>query len=327
LVRSRSSARKAALATGPWTIERWVEYGARRLRAARVAFGHGTLTARDEAAYLTLHVLGLPLDDVESVRARRLSEPQLQRVAALFARRIRERRPAAYLTGEAWLGDFKFYVDERAIIPRSYNAELLHEDLAPWIPDPGRIRSALDLCTGSGCLAILLAHAFPRARIDAADISSAALAVARINVRNYRLDHRIHLIKSDIFSAIREKRYDLIISNPPYVRTALMRRLPSEYRCEPPEALDAGADGLSFVYRILCTARRFLKPGGLLVVEVGHNRARVERAYPRVAFTWAETSGGEDCVFLLSCDQLPADRGRAAGPARPRGRDGTSGRA
>jgi ribosomal protein L3 glutamine methyltransferase len=254
------------------------------------------------------------------------------RVTALFARRIRERKPAAYLTGEAWLGDSRFYIDERALVPRSFIADLLREDLAPWIPDPGRIRTVIDLCTGSGCLAILLAHAFPRARIDAADISSGALAVARINVRKYRMSGRIRLIQSDMFSALRGKRYDLIISNPPYVRAAVMRRLPLEYRAEPVLALAGGADGLDFVHPIVRTARRHLNPGGLLVVEVGHNRRRVEHAYPGVAFTWPETSGGDDCVFLLSRAQLPGsdqeeDRAGASGNARRRGRDGTSARA
>lgn len=251
---------------------------------------------------------------------------------ALFSRRIRERRPAAYLTHEAWLGDFRFYIDERVLVPRSFIADLLREDLAPWIPDRGGIRTALDLCTGSGCLAILLAHAFPHARIDAVDISPGALAVARINVREYRMSGRIRLAQSDMFSALRGKHYDLIISNPPYVRPAVMRRLPPEYRAEPVVALAGGADGLDLVRLIVRTARRYLNPGGLLVVEVGHNRRRVERAYPGVAFTWPETSGGDDCVFLLSREQLPrphqpGNRAVASGNARPRGRDGTSGRA
>jgi ribosomal protein L3 glutamine methyltransferase len=251
---------------------------------------------------------------------------------ALFSRRIRERRPAAYLTHEAWLGDFRFYIDERVLVPRSFIADLLREDLAPWIPDRGAIRTALDLCTGSGCLAILLAHAFPHARIDAVDVSAGALAVARINVREYRMSGRIRLVQSDMFSALRGKRYDLIISNPPYVRPAVMRRLPPEYRAEPVVALAGGADGLDLVRLIVRTARRHLNPGGLLVVEVGHNRRRVERAYSGVAFTWPETSGGGDCVFLLSREQLPrphqlGNRAVASGNARRRGRDGTSGRA
>lgn len=315
------------MATRRWTIGRLVEHEARRLRAARVVFGHGTLTARDEAAYLALHALHLPLDDLAGVYGRRLTRSQVGQVQALITRRIGERRPAAYLTGEAWLGDFRFHVDERVIIPRSYVAELLREDLAPWIPVPAAIKTVLDLCTGSGCLAILLAHAFPRAKIDATDFSPAALQVARINIAAYRMGERIRRVQSNLFSAVRGKRYDLIVSNPPYVRTAVMRRLPPEYRCEPVQALDAGIDGLKFVHRILSAARSHLNPGGLLVVEVGHNRARVERAYPDVNFTWAETSGGDGCVFLLSRDQVPAGRGRATAPARLRGRDGTSARA
>ena len=196
-----------------------VRLGARRFHAARLTFGHGTTNARDEAAYLTLHALGMPLD-AAAILDRQVDSAEARRVLDQFARRIRERRPAAYLTQEAWLGGFRFYVDERAIVPRSHVAGLLRDNLAPWIPDRQAIRSILDLCTGSGCLAILLAHSFPGARIDAADISPAALAVARINVGKYRLGNRIRLIKSDMFSALGGKHYDVIVSNPPYVTTA-----------------------------------------------------------------------------------------------------------
>ena len=289
----------------PATVGGLVHHGARSFRAARLAYGHGTSNARDEAAYLTLHALELPLDAAARVFARRVTPSAAARVMRLFERRIRSRKPAAYLTGEAWLGDFRFHVDQRAIVPRSHIADLLHSRLAPWVPEAGRVRTALDLCTGSGCLAILAAHAFPRARIDATDISAAALAVARINVRQHRLRDRVRLIRSGGFAALRGKRYDLIVSNPPYVTDAAMHRLPREYRCEPRIALAGGGDGLDIVRVILAQAARHLRPGGLLVVEVGDGRRRAEKAYPRLPFTWLDTGGGGD-VFLLAREQLAA---------------------
>lgn len=279
--------------------------GTRRFRAAGLAFGHGTTNARDEAAYLTLHALKLPLDAARGAFARRVGPRAARHVLNLFERRIRERKPAAYLTREAWLGGLRFYVDERVIVPRSHIAGLLLDRLDPWISDPAGVRTALDLCTGSGCLAILLAKSFLRSRIDAADVSSEALAVARVNVRRYRLGRRIRLVESDVFSALRGKRYDLIVCNPPYVTTRSMRRLPREYRHEPRAALAGGKDGLVIVQRILRAASRHLYPGGHLVVEVGAGRNAVERACPRLQFTWLDTDGGGD-VFLLTRGQLEA---------------------
>ena len=281
-----------------------VRHGARSFRAAGLSFGHGTTNALDEAAYLTLHALKLPLGELGPHLDAQPTARQVSRVLKLFERRIKERRPAAYLAREAWLGEFRFYVDERVIVPRSYIAELLRDDLAPWISKPSMVRAALDLCTGSGCLAILAAHSFGRAKIDAADISRDALRVARRNVAFYGLQSRIRLVESDLFSALVGRRYDLIVSNPPYVRAAVMRRLPREYRHEPHLALAGGSDGLDSVRLILNDARDHLNPGGLLVMEAGHNRARIERAFPRLAFTWANTSGGDDCVFLLAREQL-----------------------
>jgi ribosomal protein L3 glutamine methyltransferase len=286
------------------TIGALVRYGARRFRRARLAFGHGTGSARDEAAWLVLHALDLPPDAGAGLFTRPVSWGAARRVLALFERRIRSRKPAAYLTREAWLGDFPFYVDERVAVPRSHIAGLLRERLAPWISGRRAPRSILDLCTGSGCLAILLAHCFPGARIDAADVSVRALSVARINVRRYRLGRRVRLVKSDAYSALRGKRYDLIVSNPPYVTTSAMRRLPREYRQEPPLALAGGHDGLDVVRRILLGAAAHLHPDGFLVVEVGSGRRRLERAFPQIAFTWPETAAG-DSVFLLEREQLP----------------------
>jgi ribosomal protein L3 glutamine methyltransferase len=300
------------------TLRDLLRYAIRRLKAAGVSFGHGTLNASDEAAYLVLHALQLPPDR----RAAFPDAPVLPaaRAAALdlIERRVRERVPAAYLTREAWLGDFRFYVDERVIVPRSFIAELLREDLAPWIANPDAVRRALDLCTGSGCLAILLAHAFPAARIDAADDSAPALAVARRNVRDYGLGKRIALVRSNLFAQLRARRYDLIVTNPPYVTAASMKALPAEYRAEPRRALAGGGDGLDFVRRIVAAAPSHLEPGGLLVVETGHNRPAVEAAFPTLPLTWVETSAGDDCVFVATREELAARP--APPPARPRAR-------
>jgi ribosomal protein L3 glutamine methyltransferase len=284
----------------------------RRLKAARVSYGHGTTNARDEAAWLVLHALKLPLDVLDPHLERMLTAAEAKRVRALVDERIRTRKPAAYLTHEAWLGEYSFYVDERVIVPRSYIAELLRENLSPWIAAPARLRSALDLCTGSGCLAILAALTFPRAHVDASDVSADALKVARRNVTRYAMRERLDLLKSDLYGALAGRTYDLILSNPPYVSAAVMRSLPLEYRREPALALAGGRDGLDLVRRILAHATDHLNPGGVLVVEVGHNRARVEKAVPHLPLVWAETSGGDDCVFVITREALEAQA-----PPRP----------
>ena len=272
------------------------------MRLAGLRFGHGTRNAREEAAWLLAHALRLSHEEFARSANHELTARERRKVLRLTEERVRTRKPLAYLIREAWLGEHRFYVDERVVVPRSFIAELLRDRLRPWISQP--IHRALDLCTGSGCLAILLALAFPRARIDATDISRAALAVARKNVRAYRLGRRVKLARADLFSGIGRHRYDLIVANPPYVGAAAMRKLPPEYRREPRIALAGGADGLAFVRRILDRAAEFLRPGGWLVVEVGHNRRRVERAFPRIPFIWVEVSGGDDCVFLLSHEGL-----------------------
>ncbi len=290
-----------------------------RFRRARLAFGHGTTNAWDEAVYLVLHALKLPPDRLTPFLARKVTVAERERALHLIGERIRRRVPAAYLTREAWLGDARFYVDERVIVPRSYLAELLHARLAPWIAQPARIKQALDLCTGSGCLAVVLARMFPAARVDAVDISPAALAVARRNVAVYRLQRRVRLLQSDLFSALRGERYDLIIANPPYVSAAVMRKLPPEYRHEPSLALAGGADGLDAVRIILREAAQRLTGGGLLVVEVGHNRKRLEARFPHLPFVWPQTSGGDDCVFMLERRDLTgAARAAAVPPLRAR---------
>jgi ribosomal protein L3 glutamine methyltransferase len=297
------------------SVARLIAEAARRFRAAALAYGHGTLNADDEAAWLVVHALGRPFEELPQRLHQVMPAAALRRAQSLIERRIRERIPAAYLTREAWLGEHRFYVDERVIVPRSYLAELLRVRLKPWLPR--RAPSAiLDLCTGSGCLAIVAAHAWPRAAVDAADLSTAALAVARRNLRGHRMQERVRLLRSDLFTALTGKTYDLILSNPPYVGAAAMRRLPPEYRHEPEMALAAGRDGLDLVRRILAEAARHLKPGGWLVMEVGHCRTRVERAFPRLPFIWAQTSGGDDCVLLLQKESFPAAAGRAAPPRR-----------
>lgn len=284
-----------------------------RLRRARLHYGHGTHDARDEAAFLILHVLGLAPQSLAPLAAAELSRTQLQRLEALVARRIRERVPAAYLVRESWLGEHRFYVDRRAIVPRSFIAELLRESLAPWLRGPPR--RVLDLCTGSACLAILAGIAFPRASIDASDVSAAALAVARRNVTAYRMGRRLRLIRSDLFAALHGRRYDLILCNPPYVTDVAMRRLPAEFAHEPHRALAGGADGLALVHRVLSEARAHLTARGVLVCEIGHNRPALERAYPRLPFLWPETSGGADRVFLIERADCPI-RPAATAPRR-----------
>ena len=299
---------------------------ARKLEAAGVSFGHGTTNARDEAAWLAVHALGLAFEDLESSLDRRLDPGEARRIEALVGRRISTRKPAAYLTHEAWLGRHRFYVDERVIVPRSYIAECFRDARHPWLPDPRSVKTALDLCTGSGCLAILLALAFPRSRIDAADISADALAVARRNVSDYALGGRVALVRSDLYSGLRARRYDLIVSNPPYVRDAVMRRLPAEYRREPALALAGGRDGLDLVRKIVAEAPAHLNEDGVLVVEVGHNRERVERAFPHLPLAWPETSGGDDCVFVITRAALgAAPRLQPPAPARsPRATTGAA---
>jgi len=290
------------------TLRDWLRWAVSRFAEAKLTFGHGTTNAYDEACYLLLHALHLPLDRLEPFLDARLATSERQAVAELLARRIDERVPAAYLTREAWLGDFRFYVDERVIIPRSHIAALLPDGLAPWIGDPASVREALDLCTGSGCLAILLAHAYPNADVDAVDISADALAVAQRNVSDYGLAERINLLRSDLFTNLPEKNYDLVISNPPYVVSGAMETLPAEYRHEPALSLAGGEDGMDLVRTIVREAPRFLSPQGVLVVEVGHNRIQAEAAFPRLPFVWLDVPHAEDGVFLVRREDIVASR-------------------
>lgn len=287
------------------TLRDLLRFAVSRFNEAGLFFGHGLTSAYDEAVYLILHILHLPLNQLEPFLDARLTAAELGQVLHIIERRALERIPAAYLTKEAWLGDFNFYVDERVIVPRSFIAELLRERLAPWVEEPDDIHSALDLCTGSACLAVLLAYAFGNAMIDATDISQEAMEVARKNVSSYNLEHRINLVQSDLFAELPGRRYDLIISNPPYVSAASMAALPEEYHHEPRNALASGADGLEATRTILRGAASHLTDQGLLIVEIGHNRETLERAFPQTPFTWLETSAGDEFVFLLKREQLP----------------------
>ena len=272
-----------------------VRDAARRLRRAPLHYGHGTTNARDEAAFLVLRGLRLPF---AAPAERPVGTRERARIARLLERRIRERTPVAYLLNEAWLAGEPFYVNRRVIIPRSHIAGLLRERVRPWLPRAPRW--VLDLCTGSGCLAVLAAKAFPRARIDASDVSSAALEVAARNVDRHGLRARIALVPSDLFSGLRGQRYDLIVCNPPYVTAASMRSLPVEYRHEPRLALAGGRDGLDFVRRLLLQAPEHLTARGLLVCEIGAGRRALERAYPKLPFTWTP----DGAAFVLTREEL-----------------------
>ena len=287
------------------SVRDWLRYAVSRFNQAGLCFGHVCDNAYDEAVWLILHTLHLPHDRLEPFLDARLTREERLAVHHMLQQRIAKRVPTAYLTQEAWLGEFRFYVDERVIVPRSYFGELLADGFAPWLEAPETLRLALDLCTGSGCLAILMAHAFPEAHIDAVDLSPDALAVARRNVAAYGLNEQVRLLESDLFGALGKQRYDLIVSNPPYVTAAAMAALPPEYRHEPALALAAGEDGLDLVRRILQTAKSHLKPRGLLAVEVGHNRELVEAAFPDMPATWIDCAGGEGKIFILHKEQLP----------------------
>jgi ribosomal protein L3 glutamine methyltransferase len=286
------------------TVRDWLRFGVSRMNQAKLFFGHGSTNAFDEAAYLILHTLHLPIDSLEPFLDACLTEVEREDLLLVFEKRVKQRVPAAYLTQEAWLGEFRFYVDERAIIPRSFIAELLREQLAPWVADAEAVQSGLDMCTGSGCLAILMAHAYPHALIDAVDISSDALAVTERNVTDYELQDRVQCIESDLFAQLDGRRYDVIVSNPPYVNADGMATLPAEYLQEPHLALASGEDGLAHIRTILQQAHKHLRPGGVLVAEIGHNRDALEAAFPELPFSWLETSGSDEFVFILAEDAL-----------------------
>lgn len=286
------------------TVRDLLRYAVTRFNTEQLFFGHGSSNALDEAAYLILHTLKLPLDQLDPFLDARLLPEEIASVMRVIERRSKDRVPAAYITNEAWLGAYRFYVDERVIVPRSFIAELIPQHFSPWIQDPEAIVNALDLCTGSGCLPILLADAFPNAQIDAVDISADALAVARKNVDEYQLQERINLVESDLYTQLPLRKYDLIISNPPYVNSGSMSKLPQEYLREPQLALAGGEDGMDLVRKIVGGAAERLTPEGVLVVEIGNERAFAEAAFPELELTWLTTSAGDDMVFLVTAEQL-----------------------
>ena len=304
------------------TVRSLLDYGVGLFEKSRISYGHGTANALDEAAWLILSSLGFAPQELGAHLDTPLSAPKYAQAKALLDRRVATRKPAAYLLNEAWLGRHRFYVDERVIVPRSFIAELLmgpgrwgqitfplaaKSNLPPFSPlSPV---SVLDLCTGSGCLAILAALRYPDARVDAADLSGDALEVARRNVADYGLEARIRLVRSDLFSALGGTKYDLILSNPPYVKAASMRRLPDEYRKEPRLALASGADGLRHTRAILAHAGEHLAPRGLLVVEIGHNRKALEKSFPGLPFEWPRTSAGRGYIFAIRRERLAGEPG------------------
>ncbi|KXU93452.1 ribosomal protein L3 N(5)-glutamine methyltransferase [Caballeronia megalochromosomata] len=287
------------------TVRDLLRFGVSRFTEAGLSFGHGSANAYDEAAYLILHTLHLPLDTLDPFLDARLLDDEIDAVMKVIERRAKERIPAAYITQEAWMHGRRFYVDERVIVPRSFIGELLQDGLQPYVADPDQVTRVLELCTGSGCLAILAAEAFENAEVDAVDISADALAVARRNVDDYRLDERVRLYEGDLYAPLPSERYEVIITNPPYVNAQAMQALPEEYRHEPELALAGGADGMDVVRRIVRDARKWLTEDGVLVVEIGNERPNVEAALGGLDLVWLSTSAGDDNVFLIQAADLP----------------------
>ncbi|CAM4157995.1 50S ribosomal protein L3 N(5)-glutamine methyltransferase [Bordetella tumbae] len=286
------------------TLRDLIRYGVSRFNEAQVALGHGSDNAWDEAVYLVLHGLHLPPDTLDPFLDARVTSDERAKVLQLIDRRVTERLPAAYLTQEAWLRGHRFYVDQRVIVPRSPIAELLDQGLSPWLRDPFEVTRALDMCTGSGCLAILTALAFPNADVDAVDVSTDALEVARRNVDEYGLQDRLTLHHSNLFDALPHAAYDVIVCNPPYVNSQSMDELPHEYRHEPSLALAGGTDGMDLVRRILQAAPKYLSPEGVLVLEIGYERDHFEAAFPELEPVWLDTEEASDQILLLTREQL-----------------------
>ncbi len=287
------------------TVRDALRYAVTTFNEGGIFFGHGQADAYDEAVFLVMRALSLPIERMDVFLDAFLTIGEINTLIELIDRRVRTRTPVAYLLNESWIQGYRFYVDNRCIIPRSFIGELLRDGLDAWIDDPDAVGRVLDLCTGSACLAIMAADAFPAAEVDAVDISVDALAVARRNIDDYGLRGRVHPVSSDLFQELGDRRYDLILSNPPYVTEAAMAELPPEYRHEPRLALAGGNDGIDLVRRIVKQARAHLEPQGVLIVEVGDGRAAVERAFPDLPLTWLATSAGDDMVFAARAEDLP----------------------
>lgn len=295
------------MATSPLqTVRDLLRLAVSRFTAAKLSFGHGSANAYDEAAYLVLHTLSLPLDTLDPFLDARLLPEEVDAVLKVIERRVTERVPAAYITHEAFMHGLRFYVDSRVIVPRSFIGELLQEGLEPWLGETEQIGPVLELCTGSGCLPVIAAHVWPNARIDAVDISPDALAVARRNVADYKMGDRISLYEGDLYAPLPAgATYDVILTNPPYVNEQSMRDLPAEYLAEPRIALAGGDDGMDIVRRIIAGAKKRLNPGGVLVVEIGNEKENVETAFADLDIIWLPVSAGEEQVFLLTYEALP----------------------
>ncbi len=285
------------------TIRDWVRWGASRFNEAGLFFGHGTDNALDESLALVLHVLHLDHSLPESFLDARLLADEREQVWQILKQRFETHAPAAYLTHEAFFAGLSFYVNENVLVPRSPIAELIEARFAPWLQDEEALQ-ILDLCTGSGCIGIACARHLPHAQVDLSDISPSALEVAQVNVDRYQLQSRVRLFRSDLFDDLPQRQYDLIVSNPPYVSQQEMQDLPDEYTHEPVLGLEAGEDGMDLVARILCQAHAYLKPDGIIIVEVGNSMSHLERRYPQVPFMWLEFSRGGDGVFMLTAEEL-----------------------
>lgn len=286
------------------TVRDLIRYAVTRFCANQLTFGHGSDNAYDEAVYLVLHTLHLPPDTLEPFLDARVLRREAAQVLDVINERVQSRQPAAYLTKEAWLRGRRFYVDNRVIVPRSPISELLDEGLAPWVADPWQVQRVLDMCTGSGCLAILAAQAFPEAQVDAVDLSPDALEVAARNVADYDLQNRVALHQSNLFDALPPAAYDVVVCNPPYVNQTSMQALPREFKHEPVMALAGGQDGMDLVRRILDRAPTYLSDDGIIVLEIGHERAHFEAAFPDLAPMWLETETTSDHILVLSREQL-----------------------
>lgn len=285
------------------TIRDYIRWGATQLAQSDIFLGHGTVTPLDEAAALVLHTLSMPYDLSDQYLNTRITHAEREQMVAIIQRRISERKPSAYLTGEALFAGLSFYVDERVLVPRSPIAELIAERFAPWIEET-EVFSVLDLCTGSACIAIACGYAFPDAEVDAVDLSSDALAVAAINVEKHDLQEQVNLYQSDLFQSLPRKPYDIIVSNPPYVSIAEWESLPAEFHAEPEMGFTGGESGLDLVIRILVDAPQYLAEHGILVVEVGSSAETLQDSFPEVPFNWLEFNNGGDGVFLLTAEQL-----------------------
>ena len=301
-----------AMAAQLVTLGDWLNYAIRLYEQEKLALGQTATSAHDEALYLLLHTVGLPLDSDARVLGKKITTAQRTKIEAMLRRRVIERIPAAYLTREAWLGDKRFYVDERVIIPRSYFLEIIPQQLDSWLSAPEKVANVADVCTGSGCLAVLLAEHFPEAKVDAIDLSPDALEVARINLRQHRLTRRVTLHESDVFDAVPDQIYEVILSNPPYEPSARIDSLPGEFHREPRMSLDGGPDGLVIIRKLLRQSRRRLSPEGIVLIEVGGLRAAMDQEFASLEPHWLHTADGSDCICVINAQRLQQwrDRGR-----------------